>query len=133
MLEEDAASLDELITNTGTNWWRLAKDDLPDPSYRRADPVTVGRIERWLKPSARVSDGTILSHGRILTAVGEERKEADIAPKRYRPDEHHRPRCGFVSTVADPVEQAAQLALLDAVIGSARMVLSVSYVARRKG
>ncbi|MCX6032629.1 MAG: hypothetical protein NT169_25495 [Chloroflexi bacterium] len=130
-----AVSLDELITN---HWDELvdnvAKDAICQISAYHAAPirVTVGRMERWLKAlgdSIRQNDPQIMAG--FLAAVGDERKEAGYSAEEMQAimnitDRHLRDL--VVRKFTDPIEQAGQLALLDAVIGSARMVLSVSYV-----
>jgi hypothetical protein len=129
------ASLDDLIT---IHWDELVDEIAKDaicqlPSYRRAPiRVTVGRAERWLaalRDSIRRNDPHLMAQ--FLAAVGEARREEGYAADEVQAimDITERHLRGLVKReLADPIEQTAQSALLDAIIGSAQMVLNVSFV-----
>lgn len=112
----------------------IAKDAIRQiPSYTEAPlRLTMERVERWLQAlTDSIAQNMPASLAQYLTAVGEERREegypvgdlhAIIAiTERHIHDLIDR-------SYSDPVDRDAKTALLKAVMDSARMVLSVTYV-----
>ncbi|MGD2156972.1 MAG: hypothetical protein PVG14_03550 [Anaerolineales bacterium] len=119
--------LDSLVDN-------ITKDAVRQiPTYREA-PLqrTIERVERWLKmlaTSVHENDPQILE--RYLVSIARERHKEGypvvdlhmvVQITEYRIQEL------IDASVADEIEGNALSALLEAVMGAARMVLSVSYV-----
>jgi hypothetical protein len=128
-------TLDQLITDHLDSLVDdIAKDVVRQiPSYREA-PLrrTIERVERWLKmlaTSVHENDPQILE--RYLVAIAHERETegypvvdlhlvVQITERRIREL--------IEARIEDEIERNALSALLEAVMGAARMVLSVSYV-----
>jgi len=123
---------------------RIAKDAIGQiPSYAEAPlRVTIERIEEGLDAlaeSIREDDPDILEH-HLIGVAGARRLEGyailELHAVIYLYERHLREV--VLNTCTDEVECNALLALLDAVMGAARMVLSVRYTliameARTKG
>jgi hypothetical protein len=127
--------LDELINEHRESLVdNIVKDAvLQIPSYAQAPvQLTIERVERWLKTlasSIEQNDPSILE--RYLASIGEERKEEGYPIGELHAivtitEQHLREL--MPSACADEVECNANLALLDAVMDAARMVLSVTYI-----
>lgn len=135
-----AVSLDELIVEHRESLVdRIVKDAIGQiPSYARAPlRVTMGRVERVLQAladSIRENDPDILEQH--LIAVATERREEGYAILELHAIVHIIERYlhqDIVQVCADEVECNALLALLDAVMDAARMVLSVHYLLHATG
>jgi hypothetical protein len=133
-------SLDKLIAeNRDELMDSVVKDAIRSiPSYGGAPLMqTVGRVERWLDAlasSIQENEPEILE--RYLNMVAAERREEGYAigdlHMIVRITEEH--LGSLVSRkVADQVDRNAHLLLLEAVMGAARMVLSVTYVLMAHG
>jgi hypothetical protein len=125
----------ELITNYRESLVdEIAKDAIRQiPSYAEAPlRLTLERTERWLQVLAdSIAQNMPTTLAQYLTTIGEERQEegypvGDLHAIIGITERHIRDLID--RSYADPVEQDAQTALLNAVIDSARMVLSVTYV-----
>lgn len=130
-----AVSLDELIVeNQESLVDRIVKDAIGQiPAYAKAPlRVTVARVERALQAMAdsiRENDPDILEQH--LVGIASERQKEGYAIlelhaimhiiERHLHDE-------ILRACPDEVERNALLALLDAVMDAARMVLSVRYL-----
>jgi hypothetical protein len=130
-----AISLDELIVeNQELLVDRIAKDAIGQiPSYAEAPlRVTVDRVERALQSvadSVRENDPDILEQH--LVAVAAERREEGYSILELHAVVHiieRHLRDDIVRTCTDQVECNALLALLEAVMDAARMVLNVRYL-----
>ena len=128
-------SLDKLITeHWNTLVDQITKDSIRRiPSYTEAPlRLTIERIERALRvlgESIAQNEPPILAQH--LMAVAEERKEEGypIGDLHIVIQIFERHLGDLIDqTVADPVEQTGQRALLRAVMDSARMTLSVTYI-----
>lgn len=130
-----AVSLDDLIVEHHESLVDgIVKDAIRQiPSYGRA-PLrqTVERVERFLDALAESiarNEPDVLE--RHLVGVARERKREGYAIMElhaivYITEEHV--QAVIRRAVADEVERNGLLALLDAVMGAARMVLSVRYI-----
>ena len=128
-------SLDELIVQ---DWESLMDSITKDairqiPSYAQAPiRLTIERVERWLKTlSDSVAQNNPQLLAEYLAAVGEERKEegypiGDLQTIVHVTERHLGEL--IAQSYPDPVERAGQTALLQAIMESARMTLSVSYI-----
>lgn len=133
-------TLDELIRE---HWETLVSEITKDavrqiPSYGEASlQLTIERVERWLNALAEsVARNQPPVLARHLMSIGEERKEEGYPigdlhtivqlTERYLQQLIER-------AVTDPVEQNGLVALLRAVMDSARMTLSVTYVISAAG
>ena len=135
-----ATSLDKLIVENQESLVDLiVKDAIRQiPSYGRASlQLTMERVERWLKTlaaSIEQNDPHILEH--YLTAIAVERQEEGYPIGELhaivRVTEQYL-RDLVVSSSSAEIEQNALNALLEAVMGAARMVLSVTYVLSAAG
>lgn len=130
-----AMSLDRLIsTHRESLTDSIVKDAIEQiPSYREAPlRLTMERTERWLDVlhgSISRNDPDILEQ--YLTGVAEERREAGFAIGElhamvYITERHL--QAAITSACTDQVECNALLAVLEAVMGAARMVLSIQYM-----
>lgn len=130
-----ATSLDKLIVeNQESLVDQIVKDAIRQiPSYGRAPlQLTIERVEQWLRTlaaSIERNDPHILEH--YLAAIAVERQEEGYPIGELhaivRITEQHL-RDVVVSSSSDEIERNALNALLEAVMGAARMVLSVTYV-----
>jgi hypothetical protein len=130
-----AVSLDELIVEHRESLVDgIVKDAIRQiPSYGRA-PLrqTVQRVERFLDALAESiarNDPDVLE--RYLVGVAQERKREGYAIMElhaivHLAEEHL--QAVIQNDVTDEVERNGLLALLEAVMGAARMVLSVRYI-----
>jgi hypothetical protein len=130
-----AVSLDELIVEQRESLVDgIVKDAIRQiPAYGRA-PLrqTVERVERFLDALAESvarNDPDLLE--RYLVGVAQERKREGYAIMElhaivYLTEEHL--QAAIQNTVTDEVERNGLSALLEAVMGAARMVLSVRYL-----
>jgi AcrR family transcriptional regulator len=130
-----AVSLDELIVEQRESLVDgIVKDAIRQiAAYDRA-PLrqTVERVERFLDAlveSVARNDPDVLE--RYLVGVAQERKREGYAIMElhaivHLAEEHL--QVAIQSNVTDEVERNGLLALLDAVMGAARMVLSVRYL-----
>jgi hypothetical protein len=130
-----AIALDELIVeNRELLVDRIVKDAIGQiPSYAKAPiRVTVGRVERALEAlaaSIRENDPSIFEQH--LIGVAAERREEGYAILELHAIVHiieRHLREEIVRACSDEVERNGLLALLDAVMDAARMVLSVRYI-----
>jgi hypothetical protein len=130
-----AIGLDELIVeNQESLVDRIVKDAIGQiPSYAKAPvQVTIDRIERALEAlaeSIRENDPDILEQH--LIGVASERREEGYAILELHAIVHimeRHLREEIVRVCSDEVECNGLLALLDAVMSAARMVLSVRYI-----
>jgi hypothetical protein len=130
-----AISLDELIVNNRESLVdRIVKDAIGQvPAYARAPlRTTIARVERALQAiadSVRENDPDILEQH--LVGVAAERREQGYAILELHAILHiieQHLRSDVVRACPDEVECNALLALLDAVMSAARMVLSVRYL-----
>jgi hypothetical protein len=130
-----AVSLDELIVEHRESLVDgITKDAIRQiPSYGRA-PLrqTIERVERFLdalaESVARNEPDVLEQH---LVGVARERKQEGYAIMELHAIVHiteENVRAAIQRDVTDEVERTGLLALLDAVAGAARMVLSVRYV-----
>jgi len=130
-----AVSLDELIAEHRESLVDgIAKDAIRQiPSYSRAPlRVTIERVERFLQAladSVAENEPDILEQH--LVAVAAERKREGYAILElhsivYLTEAHLRDV--IERAVGDEVQRNGLLALLEAVVGAARMVLSVQYI-----
>jgi hypothetical protein len=128
-------SLDELITEK----WSDLVDAITKDAVRRIRSyanaplrTTMERVERWLKTLAEsIAKNQPDLLAEYLAAVGEERREegypiGDLHAIVHTTEEHLSDL--IEDTYDDPVEQNGQMALLTAVMDSARMTLSVTYI-----
>jgi hypothetical protein len=130
-----ATSLGDLITDHQEMLVdSITKDAIRQiPSYADAPlQLTLERVERWLKTlsdSILQNDPHLLSQ--YLMEVGEERQSEGYPVGELhaivRCTEHHL-RHLIARSYSDPVERNGQTALLNAVMESARMTLSVAYI-----
>jgi hypothetical protein len=134
-----AVSLDELIVEHRESLVDgIVKDAIGQiPAYSKAPlRVTIERIERALEAlatSIRENDPDILEQH--LVGVAAERREEGYAILELHAIVHiieRHLRDDIVGTCSDELERNALLALLDAVMGAARMVLSVRYILAAK-
>lgn len=112
----------------------IAKDAIDQiPPYREAPlRLTMERVERWLDAlheSIRRNDPDVLEQ--YLTGIAEERRQEGFAVGElhaivYITERHL--RAAVAGTCTDQVECNALLAVLEAVMGAARMVLSIQYI-----
>jgi hypothetical protein len=130
-----AISLDELIVeNRESLVDRIVKDAIGQiPAYAKAPlRVTIDRVEQALQAvadSVRENDPDILE--RHLVGVAAERQEEGYAILELHTIVHiieRHLREEIMRACPDEVERNGLLALLDAVIAAARMVLSVRYI-----
>jgi hypothetical protein len=137
-----AVSLDELIVEHRASLVDgIVKDAIRQiPSYGRAPlRVTIERVERFLQAladSVAQNEPDILEG--YLVAVAKERKQEGYAILELHSIVHITEahlRDAVQRTVADEVQRNGLLAVLEAVVGAARMVLSVQYAlsAQRRG
>ncbi|MGD2157921.1 MAG: hypothetical protein PVG14_14770 [Anaerolineales bacterium] len=128
-------TLDELVTEHLESLVdSIVKDAVSQiPSYWEAPLArTIERTERWLKmlaTSVHENDPQILE--RYLVAVAHERqKEGYPVVELHTIVQITESRIQEIieGSIADKVERNALSTLLEAVMGAARMVLSVSYV-----
>jgi hypothetical protein len=128
-------TLDQLITEYLESLVdSIVKDAVRQiPSYREAPLArTIERAERWLKmlaTSVHENDPQILE--RYLVAVAHERqKEGYLVVELHTIVQitESRIRELIEASITDEVQRNALFALLEAIMGAARMVLSVSYV-----
>lgn len=127
--------LDELIRD---NWQTLSDGIIKDaireiPAYNKA-PVrsTTVRVTKWLdvlaESIARNKPETLAGY---LSSISIQRREEGYEIKDLHAmvyiTERHLAKL-IENLVVDPVERNGQLALLNAVMDSARMVLSVAYI-----
>jgi hypothetical protein len=128
-------SLDELITTHQEELLdEISKEAVRHiPSYAEAPlRLTMDRVERWLRTlaeSIRQNDPHMLSN--YLMAIGQERREEGYPIGELHAIVHLTERHLLelvAGTYSDPVECNGQTALLTAVMDSARMTLSVTYV-----
>lgn len=128
-------SLDKLIVeNLETLVDGITKDAIRQiPSYREA-PLrrTIERVETWLEAlatSIEKNEPEIMEHHLVM--VAHERQEEGYALSELHNiiqiSEYHLDTL-IQNITADQVEQNALEALLKAVMGAARMVVSVNYV-----
>jgi len=112
----------------------IVKDAIYEvPSYRKA-PIrrTIARAERWLDTladSIQRNEPDILE--RFLMSLADERREEGYVVEELHSIVHiteRRLKETIDMACSDQVECNALLALLDAVMGAARMVLSVRYM-----
>ena len=129
------ASLYELITTHRESLVdEIAKDAIRQiPSYAEAPlRLTMERIERWLQTLAEsIARNMPATLAQYLTAIGKERRQegypvGDLHAIIGITERHIRDLID--RSHSDPVERDAQTTLLNAVMDSARMVLSVTYV-----
>lgn len=128
-------TLDELIRE---HWETLVSEITKDavrqiPSYGDAPlQLTIERVERWLNALAEsVAQNQPPLLAQHLIGIGEERKEegypiGDLHTIVQLTERHLQQL--VERAVADPVEQNGLTALLRAVMDSARMTLSVTYI-----
>ena len=133
-------SLDDLILE---HWAELIDLITKDAvarirSYAKAPlTLTMERVERWLKTladSVAKNQPDLLAE--YLAAIGEERHEegypigdlhAIVSITEERLEDL------IEEVIQDPVERNGQMALLTAIMDSARMTLSVTYIISRTG
>jgi hypothetical protein len=134
-MSEMAVSLDELIVeNRESLVDRIVKDAIGQiPAYAKAPlRTTIARIEQALQAmvdSIRENDPDILEQH--LVGVAAERREEGYAILELHAMVHiieRHLRDEIARACPDEVECNALLALLDAVMDAARMVLSVRYL-----
>lgn len=128
-------SLNDLIT---THWETLADAIVKEaicqiPSYGEAPlRLTIERIERWLRTLAEsISQNNPPLLAGYLIAVAEERRAegypiGDVHAIVYVTERHLRNL--IARSCPDQVERDSQTALLTAIMDSARMTLSVTYI-----
>jgi len=128
-------SLDDLISEHWAELMDLITKDavVRIRSYAKAPlKLTMERVGRWLKTLAdSVAQNKPDLLAEYLAAVGEERREegypiGDLHAIVSITEE--RLQDLIEDTIQDPVERNGQMALLTAVMDSARMTLSVTYI-----
>jgi hypothetical protein len=130
-----ATSLDKLIVvHRESLIDSIVKDAIRQiPSYGRVPlRLTIQRVERWLDALADsiAQNEPDLLEGYLVAVAGERREEGfaviELHSIVHITEEHLQGLIG--RSVADEIERNGFLTLLAAVMGAARMVLSVRYI-----